>query len=383
MKNKKILIGGGQGLSHISRMLSVSEHIKNDFDIYVVSQEGTIHSELVKNNGLIPVTYARYNQSWNPIINPFQEFYDFESMMQVYHPFDPSYLDNSLESEKQLVKEIKPNLIISDSCLNFSFLAKLMGIPLLSVVQGKFHPKMRLKWRSKEKTEVDPLFLDYYNRYAKGSISFESLEEVLSGNINLIPSFSEFGEVDEDDTTKHIGPTLYKSNNARIFDEIPGRKVYVYMGSYEKDLGLLKVIARITEQFIEQKEFSFVFAYGNNKVKDIKEPPFYHFGYLPGFTAIRDCDISINHGGHTSCMGGIYHSTPSIIIPTNAERDWNAQKIEELGFGKRISLCDLDNLNIKTLKEMLHLPMKKIDLDTYNASQKRWIVDVIKKLSDI
>jgi UDP:flavonoid glycosyltransferase YjiC (YdhE family) len=101
-------------------------------------------------------------------------------------------------------------------------------------------------------------------------------------------------------------------------------------------------------------------AYGNNNVRDEEIPPFFKYGYLSGFSAIRDCDLAIHHGGHSSCMGSIYHGKSTLIIPTNSERDWNAQRVEHLGFGKRLPLEELHETIYDTILKNINFQPKKL-----------------------
>lgn len=381
MKNKKLLMVGGQGLSHINRLLAISRYLPN-FKIYIISEPGTLHNELVESNGLTPVTYPKYNQSWNSIELGFQEFYDFESMMQTYHPFDREFLNRSLKEESKLIDTLSPDLIISDSQLEFSLLAKIKEIPLISIFQEKFHPKMRLKWRKPLHTETTPLFLDYYNTYSRnqGFKNFGSLEGILSGDLSLIPSFPEYSGFKDDVNTTHIGPLLHRPESNNIFEEISGKKLYVYMGSYEKDPGLKIVFDSLKKDFEDQQEISIIFAYGNNKIKDSQSPPFFNFGYIPGFAAIRDCDLAIHHGGHSSCMNTISQAKSTIIVPTNAERDWNAQRLEKLGFGKRLLLEEVPYAIKEAVKKGLSFKPVELDLLNYLESQENKILKAIHSL---
>lgn len=382
MKNK-LLMCGGQGLSHINRMLALSKHLSERFDIYIVSEEKTLHNDLIVKSGLTPITYKRYNKSWNKISTNFQEFYDFESMMQVYHPYNPEYLKHSIDQERALVEDIKPDLILSDSHLNFSLISKTLGIPLISVFQEKFHKKLISKWKSPPDKRADPLFLDFYNDYAdKFKLSqFGSLEEVLGGDVNLLPSFKEFGGFDEDDNTVYLGPLLQKPSGESIIQKLPGKKVYLYMGSYSEDFALKEVFKGFREKFRNQKEVSFVFAYGNNSIPSVSDPPFFEFGYLQGFSALKDCDLAVHHGGHSSCMGSIYHNKPSIVIPSNSERDWNAQRLDQFGIGKRILLEELGSLSLGLIKSMIYSTPEKIDLERHIQSQKQRIGLALKKIN--
>ncbi|MCP4752670.1 MAG: hypothetical protein GY866_17425, partial [Proteobacteria bacterium] len=57
--------------------------------------------------------------------------------------------------------------------------------------------------------------------------------------------------------------------------------------------------------------------------------------FLPGFSMAKRCDLMVHHGGHGSCMTGVFSGTPALILPTYSERESNARRLVALGVAEQ------------------------------------------------
>jgi UDP:flavonoid glycosyltransferase YjiC (YdhE family) len=53
-------------------------------------------------------------------------------------------------------------------------------------------------------------------------------------------------------------------------------------------------------------------------------------------------DLIIHHGGHGACLTAISAGIPSVVIPTHAEREYNASHLAALGCGEVVPLEQTD-----------------------------------------
>jgi UDP:flavonoid glycosyltransferase YjiC (YdhE family) len=53
-------------------------------------------------------------------------------------------------------------------------------------------------------------------------------------------------------------------------------------------------------------------------------------------------NLIIHHGGHGACLTAISAGIPSVVVPTHAEREYNARNLAALGCGEFVSMDEID-----------------------------------------
>ena len=204
------------------------------------------------------------------------------------------------------------------------------------------------------------------------------LEELMLGDLNLIPSFPEFSKIDTGENLIHTGPLLYEGQRNKVnFKAIrEAIKVFVYMGNFP-DPGWHKVRNYLQTQLMN-KDIGFVWATGNQEDKSQNNPPIYWQGYVSGSSAIEGCDLYLNHGGHSSCMRAMAKGTKSIVIPTNSERLWNGRQCEVLKVGKVFPLSELYGLTETFIKEYCKSKTDTVNLSKYESVRQDAVNRIIR-----
>lgn len=66
-------------------------------------------------------------------------------------------------------------------------------------------------------------------------------------------------------------------------------------------------------------------------------PPNVHVErYLPQLLALRRVDVFVSHTGMNSTMESLYEGVPLVAVPLQAEQEANADRVEQLGLGRRL-----------------------------------------------
>ncbi|MNJ56571.1 Oleandomycin glycosyltransferase [compost metagenome] len=75
--------------------------------------------------------------------------------------------------------------------------------------------------------------------------------------------------------------------------------------------------------------------------------------YVSGVMAAEQSDIMVHHGGHGSCMTTLLTGTPSLIIPTWAEREFNARQLQAVEGGRMIYRSDVTGQQLAEFVESM------------------------------
>ena len=62
--------------------------------------------------------------------------------------------------------------------------------------------------------------------------------------------------------------------------------------------------------------------------------------------AYSQSDLVIHHGGHGSCLGQFIYNTPSLILPTHSEREYNARMLGGMGVSEFVEIEHLSSRDI-------------------------------------
>lgn len=68
-------------------------------------------------------------------------------------------------------------------------------------------------------------------------------------------------------------------------------------------------------------------------IRDLQDVPsnVQIYNWIPVLDLYQDTDLIIHHGGHASCLSSLIYGTPTLVMPTHSEREYNARKLSELG----------------------------------------------------
>jgi UDP:flavonoid glycosyltransferase YjiC (YdhE family) len=66
-------------------------------------------------------------------------------------------------------------------------------------------------------------------------------------------------------------------------------------------------------------------------------------------------NLIIHHGGHGACLTAISAGIPSAVVPTHAEREYNARNLAALGCGEFVSM---DQINVRQVRRAIESVIK-------------------------
>jgi UDP:flavonoid glycosyltransferase YjiC (YdhE family) len=256
-----------------------------------------------------------------------------------------------------LMRDFKPNVVV-DSFGPFGCLAaRILGIPLVSVLQGNFHPESSgyLYWAGQRPANLPsagPVFSKIASEYGLAPIARSV--DLLAGDLSLIVGTPETDPVSPTARVTHIGPIVWQRGNAELPPWVSALNsdkpvVWVYSGNprYAGAAGSTAcdsiVVIRAAIAALADAPMHVVLTTGYQEVPaEIGKLPanFHHATYLPGRAMAERSDLMVHHGGHSSVMQGLAAGTPAVIIPTMTERESNARRLVALGAGEIVLPID-------------------------------------------
>lgn len=197
-----------------------------------------------------------------------------------------------------------------------------------------------------------------YNIYLKGRgvVRFKSIWELFEGDQMLLMDASEFAPTTPlPDSVKMVGPLLHDDNQESppwLAKLDPAKKtIFVYVGSIEK---LFPVVLDFLEKIYGgSSDHQIVAATGGMFSSGSRKYPANMIiaDYVPASRILENnCAVMVTHGGRGSIYSALLRGVPLIGIPNQAEQEWNLDRIEELGLGKKILVR---KLNLNSLKDAL------------------------------
>jgi MGT family glycosyltransferase len=268
---------------------------------------------------------------------------------------DEAFVQAQTALHVDLMRAYAPDVVV-DSFGPFGCLAaRILGVPLASVLQGNFHPQSAgfLYWAG-ERPRSLPSAAPVFNKVAAayGVAPVERCVDLLPGDLSLIVGTAETDPVSATANVTHIGPILWQRGDAALPAWVsalsPGKPViWVYSGN-PRYAGVPTpidsiVVIRAAIAALSDSPVHVVLTTGYQEVpREIGALPanFHHAAYLPGLAMAKHCDLMVHHGGHSSVMTGLSAGTPAVIIPTITERESNARRLAALGAGEVVMPVD-------------------------------------------
>ena len=258
-----------------------------------------------------------------------------------------NFVKANCEAFTKLIHRFRPDSIVDFWNPFACMAAKVMKIPLISVIQADGHPMAKgfIWW--KPQPEKVPSAVPAINRVlaAFGVDQITRIEDLNIGDLTLIIGTPETDPLPASAEGQYIGPVLWQDDKASLpswFDRLDAEKpiVWVYSGNprYSKKATALdsEVILLACIEALAELDVHVVLTTGHHSIPEeyLPLPENFHFAsYLPGIALAERCDLMIHHGGYGSCQTGLYTGTPAVIIPTFSERESNARRIASLGAG--------------------------------------------------
>ena len=334
------------------RIEPIMKHLKqlgNTIGVYSFSVPKQILSDSDYIN--VEINVAKIDKY--PLFQPIPYYKTLEYYYGIYGFGDDNKLNNDLSNYEKAIMSFQPDLIISNLDIYANIIAKKLHIPLISIIQGFFHPdlyKKKIFWWSKDEIKdgkLGNIILNNINKILSSYnvLPIDMIQKLFVGNCTLIPSFYEFDRV-ENNKIIYYKPTVEGANihNCEmnfeyLFDE---NTIFVYLGRLQEYLtgDLAKQLLRSLQDVVDEYDYKLLVSASYNKGYLNFEHKKINIieSWIPADVIYNKSKLVVHHGGHSSCMSSLIYKKPSLIIPSNTERLYNAKAMEYLGCGLNVTL---------------------------------------------
>jgi UDP:flavonoid glycosyltransferase YjiC (YdhE family) len=271
--------------------------------------------------------------------------WDVEEMFAAVYN-DEVYAKAATALHVDVLRDFAPDVVVDSFGLLTCLAARILKVPLVSVLQGNFHPASDgFLWWKGERPPGLPSAAAIINKAAAeyGLAPVARSVDLLAGDLSLIVGTPETDPLPADAGVVYIGPIVWQRGNATLPDwvvALSGDKpvIWVYSGNprYGNTATPIDsiVVIRAAIAALGDAPVQVVLTTGYQDVPaEIGTLPsnFRHAAYLPGPAMAENSDLMVHHGGHSSVMTGLSAGTPAVIIPTITERESNARRVAALG----------------------------------------------------
>jgi UDP:flavonoid glycosyltransferase YjiC (YdhE family) len=254
-----------------------------------------------------------------------------------------------------VLADFAPDVVVDSFGLLTCLAARILRVPLASVLQGNFHPASDgFLWWKGERPAGLPSAAGAVNKVAAeyGVAPVMRCVDLLAGDLSLIVGTPETDPLPASAGVVYLGPIVWQRGDAALPDWVAGLShdkpvIWVYSGNPRYGNAPTPidsiVVIRAAVAALGSAAVQVVLTTGYQEVpREVGALPanIRHGAYLPGRAMAERCDLMIHHGGHGSVMTGLSAGTPAVIIPTITERESNARRVVSLGAGEMVLPVD-------------------------------------------
>ncbi|ENN96609.1 glycosyl transferase family protein [Methanocaldococcus villosus KIN24-T80] len=327
----KILISVcGEGFGHTTRCLSIGKALEDSYDVAYLAYGKSY--DFIKEHGY--TVFKTY-----PEIKLKGEDGKFSIKSTVFNKeYSPR---KAIERELKIIKEYKPDLIISDCKYSTIVVGKMLNKPIMCITNQNY-----TKYKFKTDIIVYPTmkFLNIIHKACEKIIipDFPLPYTVCEYNLKLLNNMEFIGPLirynvdtvnDGNYILSVIGGFEYRYKILESLAEIAvkgGYNVKLVCGSYE-------VAKKLKNKYGDYKNIDIIPLAINMK------------------GLIANASLIVSHGGHSTIMEAISFGKPLIVIPDldHPEQNNNAKKVDDLKCGIYLSYYELNRLGeaIKEIEE--------------------------------
>lgn len=252
-------------------------------------------------------------------------------------------LDDQVGEDLWAAREFNPSIIVIDMSPTASMVARLLRIPLVSIVDVDYLVSASNSWMpwltvAPEKVMPYPSCLPAFDRKSRelGLGALDDISDLLWGDLTLIASIPKLERLPDDVPSRgeamYVGPLSWEPPNAAsAFNPLPGAvgevRIYVTIGSGTllSDGALQSIVG-----LCEGQDWNVFVSGGLRSFTGLTCPRNVRMGGFTGIArALEWADIVINHGGANTVMATLAHGKPSIVIPFMSETEMNGRNLVE------------------------------------------------------
>lgn len=346
-------LGGGFG--HISRCLALAfeakkrahecvfvindkkfeKTIRKNFDLFLTRKRFRVTDSFTK-------LKSKFFQNDSAGIPVFTEFSGLEFQVVRDGLTDTKKITRILNQYIKAVQKFNPDILVGDTNLLTWILSRKTGIPLVQVVRFATHPKTArlIWWKDVPAKIVPPDICSLFNPLLQHLQlpPIRKAQDLLQGNLYIIPSIPEIEPVPTDSSTFHVGELTLPEKNTDLSPWLNGIDntlplVYISIGGGAGPAGCKSFFSKIISAFANKKIQAIVSVSSKFKLSGLPSPPenIKLFNWVPGKQMISRADLIIFHGGYGTMMESVICGKPSIVLPFHSEQEGNGRRLQMLG----------------------------------------------------
>jgi UDP:flavonoid glycosyltransferase YjiC (YdhE family) len=253
-----------------------------------------------------------------------------------------------VETYRKAISDGRPALVVTDINPVAALAAKSLRVAHVTISQSLFLPFRKFnsaRWALPPALRAINAVLDHY-----GVAVLESAEHLDMGDITLLPSIPEFDPMqDAPSSLLYVGPILgnqlvpLASDNPFTFaNGVP--EIFFYPGRPHDTTGASgQALLNVGLAALSTIDAAVTLATGGHDFT-IPEYSGRRLQIVPWrvISAGYQPDLILHHGGHGACLTAMSAGIPSAIVPTHAEREYNARNLAALGCGEFVSMDHID-----------------------------------------
>ena len=276
-----------------------------------------------------------------------REVWNFDHTGAIMGMLNTGFVYANCEALKNTIADSAADVVV-DFLNPFAVIAaRALRKPLVTVIQGNFHPESGgFIWWKPTPSKI-PTSVPTVNKVLAGYglPSVHALEELCVGDLTLSVGTPETDPLPETANVTYVGAVLWQTDKAQLpdwFARLSKEKpvIWVYSGNPRyagtNDIFDSMVVLQACVAALANEDVQVVLTTGHHPLpKEVLPLPtnFHHESYVPGLAMAERSDLLIHHGGYGSCQTGLYAGKPAVIMPTFSERESNARRIAALGAG--------------------------------------------------
>ncbi len=272
---------------------------------------------------------------------------------------DDQHLRQRVKEDRRIFKEVKPDLVLGDFRMSLTISCELDSIPLAMILNGTWTKSYAVRMKAPEHflptrilgPRIVNLFAPIlkrtvlwwdaapFRRYRRelGLPARTNLLDHWRGDLNLIADTPEFAPTTDLPHNYHyIGPIIWEPKiqaPAWLDDLDPGRPiVYFTMGS----TGHARFFELAVELFGGGPYQGIMTTAGLARF-DTLPSNFHAVDYAPGSLLMEKSDLVVCQGGNGTIYQAMAAGCPIIGIPTMHDQEFNLDRVEALGVGRKLS----------------------------------------------
>jgi UDP:flavonoid glycosyltransferase YjiC (YdhE family) len=281
-----------------------------------------------------------------------------------FHRNDIDPLIHRVDAYRKAISDGRPAAMVTDINPVAALAARSLQVPHITISQSLFLPGRKCdssRWTMPSALSAINKVLAHYRVDL-----LESAAHLELGDITLLPSFPEFDPLhNAPPSLEYVGPIL--GNELIPLRSSPGRpsaakgmpEIFFYPGRPHDTAGPSgQKLLNVGLTALGDINAAVTVATGGFDF-EIPEWPRDQFKIIPWcvISAEYKPNLMIHHGGHGACLTAISAGIPSVVIPTHAEREYNASNLAALGCGEFVPIDQADVPHVRrTIETVLNNP---------------------------